>query len=159
MRLYLFRHGIAEASARSGRDADRALTEEGREKVRNVVRRARAGGVWPTVILSSPFVRALETAQIAAKVLGHDEEITTSEAFVPDASAEAAWAELRTHKSQPEVLVASHQPLCGELTAFLLDSPALSVDFRKAALVCIDFESMGPRPKGVLQWMLTSKLA
>ena len=39
MLLYLLRHGIAETAARSGRDADRVLTEEGREKVRNVVRR------------------------------------------------------------------------------------------------------------------------
>jgi phosphohistidine phosphatase len=159
MRLYLFRHGIAEASARSGHDADRALTEEGREKVRNVVRRAREGGMWPAIILSSPFVRALETAQISAKVLGHDDKILTSNAFIPDASPEEAWAEIRTHKAEPEVMVASHQPLCGALAAFLLDSPALTVDFRKAALVCIDMDGAGAHPRGVLQWMLTSKLA
>ena len=159
MRLYILRHGIAEASARSGRDGDRALTEEGREKVRGVVRRARAGGMWPTAILSSPFARALETAQIAAKALGHDEEIITSNALIPDASPEEAWAEIRTHKAQPEVLVSSHQPLCGALTAFLLDSPALSIDFRKSALVCIDLDGTGARPRGVLQWMLTAKLA
>jgi phosphohistidine phosphatase len=159
MRLYLLRHGIAETSARSGRDADRVLTEEGREKVRNVVRRARAGGMWPTAILASPYARALETAQVAAKALGHDDEILTSNAFIPDASPEEAWEEIRTHKSQPEVLVASHQPLCGALTAFLLNSPALAVDFRKSALICIDLDGAGARPHGVLQWMLTSKLA
>jgi phosphohistidine phosphatase len=159
MRLYLLRHGIAETSARSGRDADRALTEEGREKVRKVVRLARGGGMWPTVILSSPFARALETAQISAKALGHDDDLVTSNAFLPDASPEEAWAEIRNHKTQPEVLVASHQPLCGALTAFLLDSPALAVDFRKSALVCIDVEGIGARPRGVLQWMLTAKLA
>lgn len=159
MRLYLLRHGIAETNARSGRDADRVLTEEGREKVRGVVKRARAGGMWPAVILSSPFARALETAQIAAKALGHDDEVITSSAFIPDASPEEAWAEIRTHKAEPEVLIASHQPLCGALMAFLLDSPALSVDFRKAALVCIDLDGVGTRPRGVLQWMLTAKLA
>jgi phosphohistidine phosphatase len=159
MRLYLFRHGIAESSARSGRDADRLLTEDGREKVRRVVRRAREGGMWPTLILASPHVRAMETAQIAGKVLGHEDDVVTSDAFLPDASPEDAWAEIRTHKDQPEVLIASHQPLCGELTAFLLDAPTLAVDFRKAALICIDVEAASPRPHGVLQWMLTSKLA
>ncbi len=159
MLLYLLRHGISEPSARSGRDADRVLTEEGRVKVRNVIRRAREGGIWPAVILSSPFARALETAQIAAKILGRDDKILTSNALIPDASPEEAWGEIRTHKSQPEVLVASHQPLCGALTAFLLDSPALAIDFRKSALVCVDLDGAGPRPKGVLQWMLTSKLA
>ena len=159
MRLYLLRHGIAETSARSGRDADRMLTDEGREKVRRVVHRAREGGMWPTLILASPFARALESAQIAGKALGHEEEIITSNAFIPDAAPEEAWAEIRTHKDQPEVLLASHQPLCGALMAFLLDSPNLSVDFRKAALVCIDLDGAGPRPRGVLEWMLTSKLA
>jgi phosphohistidine phosphatase len=159
MRLYLFRHGIAEASARSGRDADRTLTEEGREKVRRVVRRAREGGMWPTLIMASPFARALETAQVAAKTLGLEDEIITSKAFIPDASPEDAWAEIRTYKDQPEVLIASHEPLCGELTSFLLDAPTLAVDFRKAGLICIDIDVAGPRPHGVLQWMLTSKLA
>ncbi len=115
--------------------------------------------MWPTVILSSPYVRALETAQIAAKVIGHDEQILTSNAFIPDASPEEAWAEIRVHKAQPEVLLASHQPLCGALTAFLLNSPGLEVDFRKSALVCIDLDGAGARPRGVLQWMLTAKLA
>ncbi len=159
MRLYLFRHGIAEASARSGRDADRTLTEEGREKVRRVVRRAREGGMWPTLIMASPFARALETAQIAAKTLGHEDDILVSNAFTPDASPEDAWTEIRTHKAEAEILVASHEPLCGELTAFLLDAPTLAVDIRKATLVCIDLDAAGPRPHGVLQWMLTSKLA
>ena len=159
MRLYLLRHGIAETSARSGRDADRVLTEEGREKVRNVVRRARAAGMWPTVILSSPLARALETAQIAARVLGQEEKIVTSNAFIPDASPEEAWDEIQAHKEQPEALIASHQPLCGALTAFLLNSHALAVDFRKSALICIDLDGVGARPRGVLQWMLTAKLA
>ena len=159
MRLYLLRHGIADESAKSGRDADRALTDEGRDKVRRVVRRAREGGMWPALILSSPFARALETAQIAAKTLGYEDEIVTSNAFIPEASPEEAWAEIRTHKSEAEVLVTSHQPLCGALTAFLLDAPSLSVDFRKSALVCIDLESTGPKPRGVLQWMLTAKLS
>lgn len=115
--------------------------------------------MWPTLILSSPFARALETAQITAKTLGHEDEIVISKAFAPDASPEDAWAEIRMHKDQPEALIASHQPLCGDLTAFLLDAPTLAVDFRKTAMICIDIDAASPRPHGVLQWMLTSKLA
>ena len=159
MLLYLVRHGAAEAAAKSGRDADRTLTDEGREKVRRVVRRAREGGMWPALILSSPFERALQTAQVAAKTLGYQEEIITSNALIPDATPEEAWDEIRAHRDQPELLVASHQPLCGALAAFLLNSPSLAVDFRKSALVCIDLDGANARPKGVLQWMLTAKLS
>jgi len=159
MRVYLLRHGHAENVAKTGHDADRTLTEEGREKVRRVVRRARAGGMWPEMILASPFARALETAEIAAKALGYEAEIVTSDALIPDASPEEAWAEIRAHKASAEVLVASHQPLCGALTAYLLNAPALEIDFRKSALVCLELDGAGARPRGVLQWMLTSKLA
>ena len=41
------------------------------------------------------------------------------------------------------------------MASFLLDSPALLVDMKKAALVRIDCERLGTRPKGVLKWMLT----
>jgi phosphohistidine phosphatase len=159
MLLYLLRHGAAEVAAKSGRDADRALTDEGREKVRRVVRRAREGGLWPALILSSPFARAVQTAEVAAKALGYEDEIVTSNALIPEATPEEAWDEIRTHKDQPEVLVASHQPLCGALAAFLLNAPALEIDFRKSALVAIEVDGGSARPKGTLQWMLTAKLA
>ena len=56
MELYLLRHGIAEDHATS--DADRALTDEGREKVHRVMKRAAASGVSPSLIISSPYKRA-----------------------------------------------------------------------------------------------------
>jgi phosphohistidine phosphatase len=45
------------------------------------------------------------------------------------------------------------------LVAFLLDSPALSVDMKKAALVRVDCDRFGPEPRGVLKWMLTPATA
>ena len=68
--LYLLRHGIAKDRSASGRDADRRLTDEGRTKLRRVLERAHAAGVVPSLILSSPYRRALETAEIAARELG-----------------------------------------------------------------------------------------
>ena len=115
--------------------------------------------MWPALILSSPFTRALETAQVAAKALGYEDEIVTSNALIPEATPEDAWDEIKAHRDQSEVLVASHQPLCGALAAFLLNAPTLELDFRKSALVCIDVDGGSGRPKGTLQWMLTAKLA
>jgi phosphohistidine phosphatase SixA len=63
VQIYLLRHGIAENSTP---DSDRALTPEGREKLRRVLARARDADVAPSLILSSPYRRALETAEIAA---------------------------------------------------------------------------------------------
>ena len=54
---------------------------------------------------------------------------------------------------------ASHEPLMSGFAAFLLDSPALLVDFKKSAMMAIDLGGFGPQPHGVLAWYLTPKLA
>jgi phosphohistidine phosphatase len=125
MQLYLLRHGIAEDGAPGQPDSERALTHEGREKLRRVLHRAREAGVSPSLILSSPYRRALETAGVSAEVLGYDGKIVKTRALVPEASPFDTWAELRNRPDEPAILLASHEPLMSSLAAFLLASPAL----------------------------------
>jgi phosphohistidine phosphatase len=68
MKLYVMRHGPAQDDSPSGRDADRALTPSGRERVAAVAKALDAEGAAPFAILSSPLVRAVETAEIVAEV-------------------------------------------------------------------------------------------
>lgn len=155
MEIYLLRHGIAETARPGQPDAERALTGEGREKLRRVLQRARGAGAKPSAILSSPYRRAMETAAVAKEALDCGREIERAEALVPDASPFDAWEEIRSHKSENSILLASHEPLMSSLAAFLLGSPALQVDMKKAALVRVDCDRFGPQPKGVLKWMIT----
>jgi phosphohistidine phosphatase len=156
MRIYLLRHGIADNATP---DSERALTAEGREKLRRVLARARAADAVPSLILSSPYRRALETAEIAAEVLGYQGKVVKTPALVPDSSPFDTWEEIRKRPDEPAILLASHEPLMSSLAAFLLASPALLVDMKKAALVRVDCERTGPEPKGVLKWMLTPATA
>lgn len=158
MELYLLRHGIAEERAANGRDPDRALTEEGRHKLRRVMKRAAAAGVSPSLIISSPYKRALETAEIAAEELDYKEKILRSGTLIPDSSPPSVWSEIREHSDEPALLLAGHEPLFSQTVAFLLGSTQEMIDFKKAALVRIDIHSFGAQPQGVLQWMLTPKL-
>src|SRR5580693_3941727 len=98
MELYLLRHAIAEDHTPSGRDADRALTDDGRKKLRKVLERARKASVTPTLILSSPLKRAFETAEIAARELGYSSEISITDALTPSSSPQRVWAEIRAHR-------------------------------------------------------------
>jgi phosphohistidine phosphatase len=66
VKLYVMRHGPAEDASATGRDGDRALTPEGRERTRAVARALLADGEIPLTIVSSPLVRALQTAEIVA---------------------------------------------------------------------------------------------
>jgi phosphohistidine phosphatase len=68
MKLYVMRHGPAEDDSATGRDADRALTTAGRERVRAIAAALMEKGEAPFMVLSSPLVRALETAEIVAEV-------------------------------------------------------------------------------------------
>jgi phosphohistidine phosphatase len=155
MQIYLLRHGIAEDAKPGHPDSERSLTAEGRDKLRRVLKRARVAGLDPSLILSSPYRRAIETAACAAEVLAYKGEIVRTRALVPEASPYDAWEEIRKRKNERAILLSSHEPLMSSMAAFLLDSPALRVDMKKAALVRIDCERFGPKAAGVLAWMLT----
>ncbi|MBX3234135.1 MAG: histidine phosphatase family protein [Labilithrix sp.] len=66
MKLYVMRHGPAEDSSPTGRDGDRALTPDGRNRTRAVAKALVGESEVPLSILSSPLVRALQTAEIVA---------------------------------------------------------------------------------------------
>jgi phosphohistidine phosphatase len=159
MELYLLRHGIAEDRAGSGRDADRALTDEGKSKLHKVLKRAKKAGVTHTLILSSPLKRAIETAEIAAEELEYKSEIARSNALVPNSTARDVWSEIRAHRDEPSILLAGHEPLFSQAVAYLLGSTRAMIEFKKGALIRIDFASLGAEPRGVLQWMLTPKVS
>jgi phosphohistidine phosphatase len=159
MEIYLLRHGVAEDRAASGRDADRRLTEEGRDKLRKVLERAHSAGVSPSLILTSPYRRALETAEIAARELGYEGKLLRTDALVPHGTPRDVWQELRRQSDEPVVLLAGHEPLFSATVAYLLGSTREMIDFRKGALVRIDVGSLGAEPYGVLQWMIIPSVA
>lgn len=159
MEIYLLRHGSAERPSPGSPDSERALSADGRETVRRVMQRARASGARPRVMLSSPYRRAVETAETAAEALGYAEEIERTQALIPDSSPYDAWEEIRARKSAAAILLAGHEPLMSSLCAFLLGSPALSIDMTTAALLRVDCDSFSAQPKAVLKWMLTPATA
>jgi len=158
LRIYILRHGIAEDAPAGGFDAAVALPSKGKEKLRNVLARANAASVRPSVILTSPLKRAVQTAEIAAEVLKVKQEWIQTNALVPSGSPPRVWTEIRSHKVD-ELLIAGHEPLLSKVAAFLLRCPALRLDLKKGALVSIDVETAEPEPHGVLKWVLTPKLA
>jgi phosphohistidine phosphatase len=124
-----------------------------------VMKRAQSAGVSPSLIISSPYKRALETAEIAASELDYKGKIQRSGTLIPDSSPPSVWSEIREHRNESALLLAGHEPLFSQTVAFLLGSTQEMIEFKKAALVRIDIHSFGPQPQGVLQWMLTAKLA
>jgi phosphohistidine phosphatase len=156
MDIYLLRHGIAESHAAS--DEERDLTAEGREKVRDVAATAHRAGVRPSLVISSPYRRALATARIAVEVLGYRNTITETRVLVPEGDPPAVWDLVRSMRDEPAVLLVGHQPLFGSLGAYLLGAPEMYIDFKKGALMAIEIPAFGFHPRGILKWMLTARL-
>ena len=159
MQIYLLRHGIAEDGIPGRSDRERALTTEGRKRLREVLVAVKAAGVAPDLLLASPYKRAQETAAIAAEVLGYRRNIETTTALVPESSPEAVWEEIRVWRDARQLLLASHEPLMSSTLAHLLGCPQLLVEFKKGAIARVDLDHFGPAPYGVLRWLMTPKLA
>src|SRR5215813_11800600 len=109
MQIYVLRHGIAEDGKPGRPDSERALTQEGREKLRRVLKHARIAGVEPSLILSSPYRRAIETAEEAVDVLGYKGKIVRTRALEPDAPPQGVWDEIRPRPDEAAMLLSSHE--------------------------------------------------
>ena len=98
MQIYVFRHGIAEDAEIGQSDSERRLTPKGITKLRKILERARGAGVSPDEILTSPYVRAVETAEVAKEVLGFPQQFIETEALTPMNSPHDVWEEIRNHR-------------------------------------------------------------
>ena len=116
MRLFIVRHAKAASGAP---DAVRPLTKGGRKRARQIGKEFAADGVRPDAILSSPLLRARETAEAIGKVVGV--EVVLDERLAPGADAD----DVRTAVSgRGEVVVlVGHQPDCGRVAAALSGGP------------------------------------
>jgi len=158
MEIYILRHAAAEEAARNMKDADRALTAEGVVKLQTVLKRARAIGVEPPMILTSPYRRARETAEVAAKSLNGKSTLVETRALTPESSPEAVWEEIRIHKAGAQLMLVGHEPLLSSVYGYLLGAPSVQIDVKKSSLGRIDVDRFTGQPRGVLRWLLYPKL-
>ena len=159
MHVYLLRHGIAEEEHPGVGDADRGLTVDGRRKLRHVLKSVAEAGARPSLILTSPLKRAVQTAEIAGASLGYDGEILRTKVLLPASSPVSVWEEIRAHRSEEGLMLVGHNPLFDALGPYLLGTPSLQMDFKKGAMLRVDIESFEAQPRGILRWYLIAKLS
>src|SRR6266545_5628200 len=96
MKLYLIRHSNAvdPGTPEYEDDSQRPLTEKGRDKARKIASALKELGAEPNLILSSPYVRAAQTAEIVAKTIKTKNEIAFSDCLVPMGDVDALIGEI-----------------------------------------------------------------
>ena len=156
--LYLIRHGVAEERGDAWPDdAKRPLTEKGMASMRKEARGLARLGVVLDVVLSSPLVRARQTAELVAGGLEPRPPIVSVESLTPDGSYAAVVADLEKHVRKCRIGIVGHEPAIGELAARLIGSQH-SFEFKKGAVCRIDLEAIPPSGPGNLRWLLTPKI-
>jgi phosphohistidine phosphatase len=158
MLLYLVRHGIAidRSDAKSPPEADRPLTAKGVQKTRAAALGLVELGAKPDVFLSSPYVRALQTAEIFAEALGfRPEKIRITEALKPAANPAEILKELQ-HIRAKEIACFGHAPHMDLTITQLSGARGVFTELKKAGVVC--FEHAATRGRWTLRWLVSPKL-
>lgn len=159
MRVYIFRHGIAEDAAPGQDDSERRLTTSGIEKLDRILATAREAGVQPDAILTSPYARARQTADAAKRALDFRGEIIETEALVPYGNSVDLWQEILRHPGNDELMVVGHNPLLSDFVCFLTGASAYGIALKKGAMAMVETPAHSPRPQGALIWLLTARIA
>jgi phosphohistidine phosphatase len=134
--LYLVRHEEAEPGA-FGPDGHRALTDHGRRRMHKNAQRFLDLGERPDLILTSPLVRAVQTAEILASVLGYDGPLLARNRVAEPASFADLLALLDEHPVKRLVMV-GHEPTLSGFVAHLLGNPRMTRGFSPGTMIALE---------------------
>ncbi len=144
MEIWLLRHAAAEDRSASGRDADRTLTEDGHKRAREVAKGLAALEPGIELVLTSPYARARQTAEPAARALGLSSKLRETRALEPESDPDDILAELKS-EGVGSVLLVGHEPHMGGLLGRLVAGrPGLVIPMKKAAVARLEWSGSGP---------------
>lgn len=157
MNLYLMRHAIAAEADGNTEDSQRPLTEKGREKLGKIVFNMEKLGLEFDVILSSPYLRARQTAKEVADALNvRPENMLETENLTPYAFADKLVEEIRARDPVENLLLVGHEPFLSQLIGMLVAGDAsLSIDMKKAGLCKLSIVQLTYGRCATLEWLLT----
>ena len=158
MLIYILRHATAVQRGTSVYpNDDRPLTEDGIDKMEKAARGIATLIDGIDVIVTSPLLRAQETAKIAADALGAKHKIELCKELLPGSSMKKLLLYLAKYKNLNRIILVGHEPDLGYLASALLGSENSVIEFKKGSLCCIEISGLPPRGSGTLQWHLQPK--
>lgn len=154
MELLFLRHGPADSRAEwRGPDTERPLTDQGRDVVRRAAAVLAGAGTAVDAVLTSPYARARETAEIAAVVLGISERLADDERLTPGFGRERLAAIVADHAGAGCLLLVGHEP---DFSATIGALTGGDVVVKKAGIARVDLDERTMR--GRLLWLLAPRV-
>ena len=156
--LYLVRHAIAaERGEAWPEDSARPLTSKGIARMRQIVRGLRDLDVALDIVLTSPLLRATQTADLLVDGLKPSPALAVVPALAPGASPPQVADALEQFRKARRIALVGHEPGLGELAAWLVGARA-PFPFKKGGVCRIDVTSLLPAGSGQLVWMATPRM-
>lgn len=156
--LYVVRHAIAaERGPDYPDDTRRPLTPKGIVRFRDCVAGLAAIGVEVEEILTSPYVRARQTADLLAEGLSGKPKVTNVHALAADGNVGEVIDGLGRFSKRSTLALVGHAPSIGTLAARLCGQRR-PFDFKKGAVACIAVEALPLPAPGTLDWFMPPRL-
>lgn len=156
MNLYLIRHAIAEEESQSGEDSQRVLTGKGAKKMRAIAKGLRALGAEFDFILTSPYVRAEQTANILAEVFKMKKKVAMSENLTPLGDPDLLFAEINEKYSVNSLAIVGHEPYLSALVSLLAANGApVEMTFKKGGVCYLAADDLRHARKATIEWLMT----
>ncbi|MFI5341196.1 MAG: phosphohistidine phosphatase SixA [Candidatus Methylomirabilales bacterium] len=155
LKLYFLRHGQAgNRQDWHGDDSERPLTAEGKKRLKR-----EAAAIWKLdlpldVIISSPLVRALQTAEILAKAADPSTRVITDDRLAPGFGPKDLTAILADHNSARGLLLVGHEPDFSETIGHVTGGGRVTM--KKGSLAYVDVEDPSSL-EGTLVWLIPPK--
>ena len=155
MRVFFLRHGLAGDRADwHGDDFDRPLTHDGMKRMEREAKTIAELDLELDVIVTSPLVRAKQTAEIVAKRLDLRDVLVDDPSVGHGFSVAALRMILDKHRAAEAIMLVGHEPSMSQVIGDVLGGA--SVEMKKGALACLDIEPSTMR--GELIWLLPPKM-
>ena len=159
MNLYIIRHAIAVDPATSDyeSDSERPLTDKGRKKMQQIAKGLRNLGVEFDLILSSPYMRACETAEILTDVFKMKQKAVFSDNLIPLGNPELLIAEINEKYTVDSLALVGHEPYLSTLVAMLVaENGKVDITLKKGGVCYLSADDLHHHDhRATLEWLLT----
>ena len=161
MNLYIVRHAIAVERGTPGYEDDgqRPLTDEGRKKMKKITKGLHRLGIELDAILTSPYVRARDTAKILAERFDMTDRIFFSENLIPPGSFEALVFEIHEKYDLGNVALVGHEPMLSSLISWLMTGNTdARMTLKKGGVARLSSNTLHQDGRATLEWLLAPAL-
>ena len=152
MKLYFLRHAEAVEKIPGIEDKDRPLTSFGAAMMSNLAKSLKKEMAALDTVLTSPLLRAVQTANIMANIFGCKESVSTSENLLVGTSPAELLGELKSYKSSKSMLLVGHQPHIGIVISFLTGVKESDMNICKGSCALVEIEDL-KTGSGRLVWI------